>query len=345
MSPGLEAMEIEVESRSLFGSMFYDDRGWKKMPDWALFFLRLGWAVAALQAESVRAMVAVTVPHRGYAAALIATGVVAGRSKIPAKNRTAVEHFHYLRLLENGTPVRLLEGKRRRLRGRLRGLSRLYGEDLICVQTTNRRGGSQKHYVPARDSFRIEKEEDDSGLSTRQTGTRVVPVSAFAAHFLSEASTDEGVLRSRLDCVILGGLDALRREISDTAFACSSADDKLKEGKLNEILRVRKFMGPNKAYRSSALGFHRKRPPEVRGVSEPPRVIVFDGASGFLKWRHRWPSSDWVIVLDRGERRFDDAVSEVNHRYLSLRVNDEELVDLDLPPGIELVAFQESAHG
>lgn len=73
-----------------------------------------------------------------------------------------------------------------------------------------------------------------------------------------------------------------------------------------------------------------------------PRLVLFDGAQGFIKWRHFFGKSDWVIILDRTEPHYQEAVHGINDGY-SRRVSDDMLnIDIPFPQGIDFLSYVEN---
>ena len=54
-----------------------------------------------------------------------------------------------------------------------------------------------------------------------------------------------------------------------------------------------------------------------------PYATLFDGALSFLKWREAWRQTHWIVVLDRTDSHFADAVNVLNQEYVSDRVDAE----------------------
>ena len=75
-------------------------------------------------------------------------------------------------------------------------------------------------------------------------------------------------------------------------------------------------------------------------ASTKPACVIFDGASGFLKWRHNWRSSDWLVLLDRTDLRCLDGATAVNDEYESRSLAlATELSSVPRPESVELTAF------
>lgn len=329
------------------------DGEWESLPEWASYFLFLGFFIASQPKIETRAIIGVALPTRAYAAALAATGVVYNRTVI-AKNRVEDEsHFQSLCELPNETPVTYLHGQRN-LKGVLLGCKTESGQKMLVVHIRNSRGGNESHFVRASDAVKIQLLTENpladsaSKKSARhQTGQLVAPVSDFARNLLGAEHTADFSLRSRLDCCIVGRLSALRQEINETTFATSSisavtipAKDKFHQGTLQDVLRVRKFMGEGKAFRTDAVASQSRNVPNL-ARDAAPHVTIFDGATGFTKWRDYWRDSHWLVLLDSTESGFDEAANLLNADIRN-RLDDEFSDDVPPPPaGVELVYYRE----
>ena len=109
-------------------------------------------------------------------------------------------------------------------------------------------------------------------------------------------------------------------------------------GTLQDILRIRRLSSTSEAFRSDIFPV-RSKGHAMESEEMAPHLVVFDGAVGFLKWRHIWPHCNWVVILDRTEPRFEEAAQIVNEDYFS-RVDEEKLELPDAPPvSVELVSY------
>ncbi len=158
---------------------------------------------------------------------------------------------------------------------------------------------------------------------------------------LQPAGASDFVRRSRLECAIIGSEVELREEIRDVVFAVMSADKKrpnvLVEGHLQDVLRIKSLVRDGEGYRSDLFPASRAANREAR--EQMPAVVVFDGANAFLKWNDVWPDANWVVILDRTDRRFSEAASEVNRLYSTTRVQGASLPEVPHPSGIEVLVI------
>jgi hypothetical protein len=143
-----------------------------------------------------------------------------------------------------------------------------------------------------------------------------------------------------LDCLIVGKAGRLKSELGGVKLGIQLNGRTVEEGRLDDIARTRQVTGPRRTYRSSIVSSTSRLHPLLS--SARPRCVVFDGATGFLKWRHNWRGSHWVLVLDKTDPRCADGAIAVNDEYegRSLGVV-PELSSLKRPPSVEFTAFYE----
>jgi hypothetical protein len=321
---------------------FRTARGVIALPEWATFLIKLGDAIATFESESERVVVTVVVPTRTLAAALMLVGIVAARSSTPVTGVDCKAHFEKLRQLPIGTPVIFLDrGKRKR--ALLQGESLDNGELCLRVQTQgyDKRGaGGLVQFVAIRRAHDIlpAPAEVRWRLPKSQKGRPVLRSNNLLTSLLQKGTVYEFVATSRLEAIVLGIIRKLRTEIEETVLTL--ADDGT--ATLQDIVRVRKFnSSPADGYRSDILPLDRHTLPAVDGRAVA-RAIIFDGSSGFIKWRHSCHDLNACIILDRTDRNFEEAVAVANQAYVQIRVSDEGLPNCPNPPqGIDVMIHRE----
>ena len=161
---------------------------------------------------------------------------------------------------------------------------------------------------------------------------------------LGEADPVQLGLHSKLVCTLVGKRNTLEHEIRHTPLAIHANGDQHAEGHLQDVLRVNRFVTEQQSYRSALVSVGSDSPTEDV-VSKTEMGVVFDGASGFLKWGQLWNSCHQVVILDRTEPYFDDAISAINTRFSQRRIEgDAALPGSDAPPGGEVIAFREAVE-
>ena len=320
------------------------------LPDWAKYYLDLGATVSLKRDANRRLVTAMAVPTRSHAAILVATGVIISRVKSDTSSRrhTPEEQFEMLSGLPGGTSVILHKGDNT-VRGILvgtkvdpsDGIARIGIQRTRGRQTTRGNGeGPLTEWLPPTASLQVEvSSEDWTRLPSNVAGRADAATSRseFVSRVFQGLDLWNLVTQSSLDCVVLGGVGLLVQEATATKLSVGSRGTAATAGALGDILRVRRLSSENEAFRSDFFPVNSNEH-VWRTERLPPGVVIFDGASGFIKWRHKWQQSDWVIILDRTETHFIDAVQLVNDIYLSRTGKSGEILE-NRPLPVESVSF------
>jgi hypothetical protein len=316
--------------------------GFKPFPGWASFLAQLGGTVGLDVGSASRLVVAVGVPTRIFAAPLIAAGIVAARLSLGSRIDKH-SHFDSLSSHPPGTPM-LLEIGGRRFDGIFEGTTVLRGERWARVTILRKRGSAETHFVPESESLRIGLPSPDtsgSGYRVGRARTLVRRRGFLRAAFGPEALTSIS-RESRLECVLLGRRSTLAHEVYELLLATppSTASERMYHARLSDLLRARTLLAEGQPYRSdivSSLG--RRSMAEAR--LQVPHVVVFDGAPSFIKWRHLWTRSHWIVVLDQTEPRCIEGAAAVDALYADRAVGGPLVLQLpDCRGHMDVAAFR-----
>lgn len=97
--------EQDAEGTFSFAPIHYRSReGYRPLPEWALFFLELGKTLSSLEIENQRYTVALALPTRSYATALIGAGIACAR--IFLKSDDDSDHIETIYSLPEGTSLK-----------------------------------------------------------------------------------------------------------------------------------------------------------------------------------------------------------------------------------------------
>jgi len=310
---------------------------WAPVPDWARFFIALGSAVAVGPDGTPRIVAAVSTPCRAYAAALCACGVVLRRSTLPVL-ASPEEHFAFLRALPPSTTVTIFDNTRKLTCCSLIGYSIENGEEGVWVRVAP----DETRWVPARQCLKIQVSGRQLETGPKRRSSRRIRVEhGLLAAMLPSSAAADYLRRSRLECAIVGRDNELHEEIHDARFAIAVAEgkrcDEHLEGCLQDVLRVKSLVSSGEGYRSDVFPASRPAGREARASS--PAIVIFDGASSFLKWSDVWPKANWVAIIDRADYRFEDARSELNRLYVTTRAKGVTLPEVPAPPSVESMVF------
>jgi hypothetical protein len=277
----------------------------------------------------------IAVPTRAFAACFVAAGYIMTKFSLFESRQDAFIHFEKLCTLEKGTPLIYVRDNRK-LRAIFDGIDVFKGERRLRVKTIRK----AVDLVPPEKSLSINIAKSKlKSVPTKQRGKEIDAKGGLLGKILSREELRRYMTSSKLECVIIGQLKLLRQEIAKTSFYLHHSEN-ISEGTLQDILRVRRFLGTAEASRSVILPLSGRKAKKKLEV-ETPGLVIFDSPAAFIRWREKWPNSHWAVLLDRTDSEFYDAVDIVNQRYIN-RINECQFSRLETSPvGIEIVAFEE----
>lgn len=327
-------------------NLHFEDAGeWYSLPEWAEYFISVGKHLAFADNSESRIVTVIVVPTRAYCAAFVSLGMVI--SDAAARNHSsAAAHFEKIFDLPVGTPVILRKPAHRILKGVLVEPEELQGELYVRVQVQSRddRTSSGLTYaINESQALQVQPAYHSGKLPKKPGAENKRFANSFVDSLLGDDDPVQLGLRSKIVCAIVGKKNALEHEIRHTPLALHANGDCHAEGQLQDVLRVDRFTTGEQSYRS-ALVTVGPSPPNGDLISKVEMGVVFDGAAGFLKWGTEWPDRHQIVILDRTELYFDDAISAVNSRFLQNRADAETPSPGSgpLPSGGEVLAFREA---
>jgi hypothetical protein len=309
------------------------------LPEWAYFFMRLGYQLATMSNDGYRVVIGLAIPTRLFACSLVATGIVFAR--VGAENFVDDAQLQYILSLEPGTPVHVRRDNNRRLRGVIDKFEEHDGKPYIFIRTTESliRGFPIDDYAS-----RITVSNRDVRLpKNQQTGYLIETASKFLQYCLGKELAQGYILDSSFETLIVGKKSVIQYEACSIPFICKTSGKSAgAKGCLQEILRVRQFSGANKSYRTQCVSSSNITPEKEIGTQIPP-IVVFDGAIAYIKLSHKWRSAHQITLLDRTERQFSDAIELLNQNY-AYRLAGGFRFPIRIPDGIEMTVYRDSVQ-
>jgi hypothetical protein len=320
---------------------FEDSGNWYSLPEWAEYFINVGKQVASADQSESRTVTVIAVPTRAFGAAFVSLGMVI--SDAAAHDHASQSaHFEKLFDLPAGTPVIYRPAPGKTLRGVLQAPEEYDGTLRVRVQVHSRAGGGLTYLIDESRALQVQPARHSGKLPKNQAGDNARFTNQFVDSLLGEADPVQLGLRSKLVCALVGKRSALEHEIRKTPLALHANGHRRAEGQLQDILRVNRFATGQQSHRSALVPLGAGSPSEDV-VAGTEMGVVFDGAQGFLKWGQLWRRRHQIIVLDRTEPFFDDAINAINTRFSQNRIEGEvALPSSDAPPGGEILAFREA---
>ena len=303
------------------------DHASRALPQWAGVVAGLGEALAEIDPGQRRIVVGITLPARGYAAALAAAAHVLRRNQLePMEPSDADIHFEVLRAQPEGTPIKLLQGGRVH-DGRLLGIEEREGKELLTIST---RG--MKRYLPK--AVALSVSVADRAKAGADLRSRRIDIPPLLAPFLTDKEAAAFMTQTRLDCVIAGTMTQIAADLTEPSFTADAGARSL--GSLQDLARAAGAPGASSASRAQLI---------AGGASEEelpdnaPRLVIFDGGRAYVRLAHAWPASHHLVVIDRSHASAESAAEALNLAYFE-RVGDADVGPADRPPSMEISAFE-----
>jgi hypothetical protein len=314
---------------------------WNDIPWWCNAYSKLGAVVARHNSQERRLIVALVVPTRAYAAAFIATGLIIRRASVAVEKVGPDDHFAMLRNLPPGAAVTYRDVKDDKIRdGIFVGYQETAYSPVIGVRKNN---DHCIDWLPLHMSMRVQPSTKEiTKLPKNQKGRPILGEDTLLGISLNGMDIFDYCTASRLECVLVGNKKVLCYELEQTSFAVRKEEKPFSQGRLQDILRVRELLSDGGGYKTSLIS-DRVKQISVTKSDDKPFVTLFDGAAGFLRWRDYWRGSSWLVVLDRTESGFEEAVAALNREYRNNCIDiDGALPDFSfLPSQVDVLAYEE----
>lgn len=309
---------------------------WVPLPQWARFFIELGSALSCYEKGDTRFVVVLSLPIRSFASSLISAGIII--SRIDLLSQTDKRHIEIIASLKRGTPVSFRKPNKQ-MKGIFMGTVTRGGRSYFEIIA-----GNTSHYYPFESANKIEiLDKDRFLLPKNQTSKTLNPPSPLLKKILSKDLLFKFSMESKVECVILGQIKRLQHELCNTQLGFQNLEDgQIASGTLQDLVRVRdaRFQPANMSHRSIVC------PPNRRLSNQELNkflnyVTVFDSHNGYLKWRHFYRKSNWIVILDRTEGNFENTIQVINDEYIKFREDSMFRVSIPKPPaGIELMMYE-----
>jgi hypothetical protein len=320
---------------------FKDAEKWSSLPTWAEYFINIGKQITLNSQSESRIVTAIIVPTRAFGAAFTSLGMIISNASRHYNQTSKADHFEKIFDLPPGTPVIYLSNKKEILKGILQNPEDYHGQLYVRVQVQSDAGGALTFLVGESKAFDVQLAGHSVELLKRRAKIRTQSANKFANILLGENDSFQMGLYSKPICVLIGRKNILEYEICETPLAIHVNGKFYAEGNLQDILSVDQFFTETQPHRSILISTVAK-PPSNEILSDTTMGVVFDGALSFLKWGGMFRSRHQIIILDRTETYFDDAINAINTRFSQNNIDDEiTLTECEVPPGTEVITFGE----
>ncbi|MGC8906880.1 MAG: hypothetical protein ACP5M0_05500 [Desulfomonilaceae bacterium] len=341
-------MKMVLEAKRSIRPFFYSDGqgNCSKISQWALFSYELGMALASLENKRSSVTLGLATPTRAYVAILITLGLIAGRGSPRDAEDDQGAFLDKVKSLPIGAPIEISMESRRRL-GYFRGVQQVKGVDCIRIDLQDRHHSSR--LFPLDDKLHLKIfGASDGNRPEERTSTcideKTRDDSAFSFFFVNKSQALDFALSDKLEYAIVGHTKVLKAELKEQIFAIKN-DKKFAEGSLSTVLRE-SYDGEKRQSCRTRILSSRSCKVDVVLNQEMPLFTVFDGGLAFLKWGRYPPASNRIVILDRADTQFTEAVRTLTDTFTSRRtkVDLEFSLKTKLPPSMDVIAFVEETQ-
>ena len=313
----------------------------KPLPIWARWFVDLGAEICSSHHEQESLTVAVSVPHRGFAALLTGLGIV---HKL-FEEEVAVPDNPAIRLdaLKPGMPITLIDSHNKIRFARVLEINRDESGRLVSIKYDRNGHGIASdpitRIIDKCTGIDFSASEDLEFQHGRPAG--IDP--KFTSEFVGKSHFERFVCHNRKSCLIVGEVKSLVDELTEIRFALSQ--DEPNFGSLYDLLRPR--LG------NQDQPLHRSVPARSHVVSShgndmenfidpssftPDACTVFDGGISYQNHRDAAVGNS-VVVVNRWAAHAFDSIS-VFRNDLASSTRDANLKAMrNVPSGIEIAGF------
>lgn len=324
-------------------NLVYYHKGWQPLPQWCNFYLELGkWIKEVYNREHL--VIALSVPVRSFVSAFIASGYLAASGTRVIDSQ---ECFRKIASLPRDACIRFMY-KDRKTVGIYKGITEAFGEQRIRVQVEDSKSGGLTLVLRPEElaGFVVVDNSSAIKLPARQRGYKLSFNRDFITAFLGVNDITSYLSRSKLESVIVGTVKVIGEELNDYRFGIVKHSGGIVEGRLQDIIMARRFA-------PAALGFHCDVVSSrsfLQHLDQRLPLVIFDSPTAFLESGSMFTSSiKKVVVLERTNRNYSEAVRQLNQRFYQSRDRTGEVkISEAIPPGVDLMVFEESVgneHG
>lgn len=321
---------------------------WHAVPSWTTFYAVVGRLAARGVAGNSRLVLALSVPDRYMVAPMLGVGAILGVVERELVGVTPQQRFAQLAELPSDAVLRFTSplGDVSRL-GTFGGTTVREGVEYIKINSYVGKGKPCTFLEPVQWAMNIQRTELTPDEIPRSGRGRKAGASShrFWGRFLPDSDFEAFNRDAKVECLLLGNGPQLQQEIRDQALRVPRDSSQFSLGTLDNLLRVRAYSSVGAPSWSEVVSTAGARRLSERHKMSP-RVVVFDGARGFLRWRKYYGDSAWIVVLDRTDSQFGDGVDELNAAMAlgsepetALCIGDELPSGVTIPPGVEVSGF------
>jgi hypothetical protein len=318
-------------------NFFLREEDGKVLPVWCDFLFETGITMPELLNPDKRTIVALSLPTRAYAACFMACGIL-----YKLATNTVMEYSleDTINKLVPGNNVEYIARDGKKYTGIFSGIKNVSGEQFITIKAKvgKKNGCAEWKYMRIADAFKIQPVNGGVDITKNQRGTKIISNRDFLTCLLGESIATKYAMQTKLDIAIVGQINLLRHE-ANTNFILRDLDNDVPcKGNFSDLLRIKNFLADNTSYRTKIF----KNTICNDDIDTDAKIILFDGSKAFINRHECCNKLNWLVVLDRTDTDYFNAVEILNTAYQTRRL-DTNCHDFGLvPAGMTIQYFQEA---
>jgi len=328
-----------------------DDDDLLELPDWSKFYIELGYW-AALEEEKFQKITILSVPTRAFSSPLIALGALSNFiENLDIDKNIADQRFLDLWDKNKDTTVimHLSNGEERK--GKIESsfitpnCAQCNKEDYVVKVKFSKKdisiffgckSSTMPQIIASEANYKLTSNIKTSSSDERQNMWLKLfeKFDRKAAKFYTQNSKE---------CLIIGSQKVLKEELLQDIFAVQNSKGQTDTGNLQNIIRTDDHENITRIHKTDIWSNR------VGGecVNFQPKLVIVDGWYSFENHKSAIDhfKCNTIIILNRSEPHYEDAIREINLRYSDKRFNEETypiynfIEQNRFPKGIEFTTF------
>ena len=307
------------------------------LPAWCTFFFEIGTILPKLYDPKKKSVVALSLPTRAYATSFIACGLVYEHAKTAIANDAIEDVINNLKI---GSGVEYIANDGKKYTGIYDGINNINDERFISIKTkiNSKTKCAEWQNLRISDGLKIQAITGTIDITKKQRGAEILSNPNFLSCLLGESVPTIYAMRTKLDLAIVGQINILRHETDTGLIVKNCTTGNSCRGKSSDILRINNFLPNNTPYRTKIY----KNTICEDKISVGTDWVLFDGSKAFINRHEHCNKQNWIVVLDRTDQDYLNAVEVLNTAYQTRRLETRSFNFGAIPTGITVQYFQES---
>ncbi|WNF21318.1 hypothetical protein [Mesobacillus jeotgali] len=315
---------------------------WVALPEWSNYFINLGKTFHSNLSPNIFARMVLTLPSRDYAGVFTGAGTILSMLSSELDEKVINDHFEDIKNQKVGTSV-IYRKKDRIYRGIFSGKESVGGEERLKITIQNTSTGSSRsltELLNRKQALSVQIAENKDYKLPQNPQGKEVKQSPFLKLGFAGYDISRLLTLSQSNFYYIGRKKRVMEEAVETEIAVlDPATREYIASNLNELLRIKDFVGEQESYQCTLIPSSSKD--HSFGSLSPSTFTIFDGATSYLRWAEQLKNTHWILILDRTEVQFQNALFHLQEEYLLSSKQQKQLnIETDIPMGVEMMYWE-----